>query len=95
MERDARGSDARDSGCCARAGSVELVNNARAGCQVGPMTTETGYGSCSHGCVIDNGKKDQPKQPGQWQKWWWAMLRKSNVEVGPRNLGGARTIPRT
>ena len=45
----------------ARARSVELVDNARAKCQVGPMTVETDYDSCCHGCAIDNGKKDQPR----------------------------------
>ena len=44
----------------ARAGSVELVDNARAG-SVGPMTTETDYGSCLHGCAINDGTGNQAK----------------------------------
>ena len=40
---------------------MELVDNALAGCQVGPMAAETGYGSCRHSCAIDNGKKGQPR----------------------------------
>ena len=45
MEEDARGSS------CARAGLVELVDNARAECQVGPVTAETSYGSYCHDYV--------------------------------------------
>ena len=40
---------------------MELVDNARAGCQVGPMTIETDYGSRRHGYAIDDGKKGQPR----------------------------------
>ena len=34
-----------------------MVDNAQAGCQVRPMTVETGHGSYCHGCGIDDGKK--------------------------------------
>ena len=40
---------------------MELVDNARVGCQVGLMTTEIDYGSYCYICVIDDGKKGQPR----------------------------------
>ena len=40
---------------------MQLVNNAKAGCQVWHMTIETGYGACHHSCAIDDGKKSQPR----------------------------------
>ena len=55
IEEDARGSG------YARAGSMKLVDNARVGCQVGPIIAETGCGSYRHGCAIDYGKKGQPR----------------------------------
>ena len=55
MEEDARGSG------CARVGSVELVDNARPGCQVRQMIAEISYCSCLHGCAIDDGKKGHPR----------------------------------
>ena len=51
MEEDARGSG------YTQAGSIELVDNARAGCQVGPMIVETDYGSYHQGYAINDGKK--------------------------------------